>query len=242
MSCTAIQWWERQSCFLVAKQLWLQVAKLRDFMICPWEQADLVWGLVFGIFFCFFNCKHCDSSDFMCVSKLPALNNVSVHFRCQDEQGQKYCFFTVQKNAVVSLLLLKIAISTRYPTSNFAIAKSNMTRHPWKQFMKTNLYSPLVLKELCGETIFVCLFLVLFCFSFRVMYDPERNLVVLTKWTWSDVMGLQLLVYMRTLFFHVKSFLENSLQLKGNDYLPFQNDPPHVHFDSVWVIEKHAND
>lgn len=39
-------------------------------------------------------------------------------------------------------------------------------------------------------------------------------------------MGLQLLIYMRTLFFHVKSFLENSLQLKGNDYLQFQNDPP----------------
>lgn len=68
------------------------------------------------------------------------------------------------------------------------------------------------------------------------MYDPERNVVLLTKCMWSDVIGLQLLIDMRALLFHVKSFLENSLQLKGNDYLPFQNghpSPRYVHCDSV---------
>jgi len=72
-------------------------------------------------------------------------------FRCQDEQDQKHCFFTVEMSAVVSLLLLKINVSTRYLTSHFAIAKSSMTSYPWKQLMKANLHSPLILLEFWGK-------------------------------------------------------------------------------------------
>lgn len=42
------------------------------------------------------------SSDFVCISKLSALNNVLMHFRCHEERDQKYCFFTVQRNDVVN--------------------------------------------------------------------------------------------------------------------------------------------
>lgn len=70
-----------------------------------------------------------------------------MHFRCQDEQDQKH-LFTVQKNAGVSLLLLKSNISTRYPTSNFAIAKSSMASYPWTRFVKANIRSALIYPEL----------------------------------------------------------------------------------------------
>lgn len=53
-----------------------------------------------------------------------------MHFRCEDEQDQNYYFFTMRKNALVSLLLLKMDTSTRYPTSDLAVAKSNMTIEP----------------------------------------------------------------------------------------------------------------
>jgi len=128
-----------------------------------------------------------------------------VHFRCEDEQDQNYYFFTMRKNALVSLLLLKMDTSTRYPTSDLAVAKSNMTRYPLNQFMKSNLCSPLFLLELCEQTsgIFVV-----------VVASMVFHLRLLTKYTWSDMVRLQLLINLRVLFFHTKKFLRKCLVIK----------------------------
>lgn len=46
-----------------------------------------------------------------------------------------------------------------------------------------------------------------FLLSFRVMYGLEKNVVLLTKQTQRHVIGLQLLIPTRALFFHIKKFL-----------------------------------
>lgn len=114
-----------------------------------WSEA-WKWGGV-GQYFSSFNYKNLGQSWFCVYFETIYMEQCVDAFRCQDEQDQKYCFFTVQKDAVVSLPLLKINISTSYPTSDSAIAKSSMTSYPWKQFMKANLHSPLILPELLGK-------------------------------------------------------------------------------------------
>lgn len=125
------------------------------------HRSDLEMGWCWTIFFSF-NYKNLGQSWFCVYFETICMEQCVDAFRCQDEQDQKYCFFTVQKDAVVSLLLLKMNISTSYPTSDSAIAKSNMTSYPWKQFMKANLHSPLILPELLGK-------IRDFLLSFRVM-------------------------------------------------------------------------
>lgn len=109
---------------------------------------------------------------------------------------------SLQKNAVLSLLLLKISISTRFPTSNSA-----MTSCPWKHFVKADLPNPLVLPDLWGKS-------GLFLLSFRIMYRLKENVVLLTKSAWRDMIEIQLLIHMRALFFHIKKFLRKCLVIK----------------------------
>lgn len=101
---------------------------------------------------------------------------------------------SLQKNAVLSLLLLKISISTRFPTSN-----SGMTSCPWKHFMKADLLNPLILPDLLGKS-------GLFLLSFRIMFRLKENVVLLTKSTWRDMIEIQLLIHMRALFICMEKF------------------------------------
>ena len=133
---------------------------------------------------------------------------------------------SLQKNMVLSLLLLKISISTRFPTSH-----SGMTSCPWKNFMKADLPSPLILPILWGKS-------GLFKLSLRIIYRLKENVVLLTKSTWRDMIEIQLLIHMRARFFHIKQFLRKCLVIKRQWLYSNSKYHPAVRtfWQGLWVL------